>query len=408
MVFEPGTSLGEGIPDNDDWGFPTVSVLNDTGVDRPSTPGSLADFCTPLVTNNTVNGEVDGAALRTNPEFGGTYIFRSWSRGLPDADGDGYENAFDTCPYLANQGDPRIQGAGDTDIDGLDAACDPNPAQANSDQDGDGYHNRADNCPIFANGTFPPGGLDNQLDGDHDGIGDACDDNPGSIDGSRPEVLTEIPIDIEGPLPGEETATPTPTATPTTTPTPEGTGTVIATATPEGTATPTTVAGEGCAPVIPGTYNGLVRLNGVPAAAGYEVTAVIDGVEWGTAIVSGGRYALDVPQKLPAAEPCFAGGTITFQVNGATCGPTEEWASGLHDVDLSCAAAPTVVPPTVPPGTPTVPGTPVATPAKPPPTGSGGLGGDQGIPLWALALAGWAGLMALAGFGTVATRIVKR
>jgi hypothetical protein len=137
---------------------------------------------------------------------------------------------------------------------------------------------------------------------------------------------------------------------------------------------------------------------------------MIGGVEWGTAIVSGGRYALDVPQKLPAAEPCFEGGTVTFQIDGATCEPTEEWASGLHDVDLTCAAAATPTPPTVvppPPGT-VVPTPPPATPVKPPVTGSGGLGGDEGLPLWAMMLIGWAGLTALAGLGTLTTRIVKR
>jgi len=156
--------------------------------------------------------------------------------------------------------------------------------------------------------------------------------------------------------------------------------------------------------------HGLVRLNGVPAAAGYEVTATIDRTEWGSTIVSGGRYALDVPQKLPSAEPCFAGGTITFVIDGGTCTPTEEWASGLHDVDLSCApaATPTTSPPTTPPPATPPPATPVVTPAKPPVTGGGGLGGDQGLPLWAMIIAGWASLTVLAGLGTLATRIVKR
>jgi hypothetical protein len=219
-------------------------------------------------------------------------------------------------------------------------------------------------------------------------------------------AVREVDVDIEAAV-VEETATPTATPTPTVGAT--GTATVIGTATPEGTATSTTVAGEGCAPVIPGTYNGLVRLNGVPAPAGYEVTATIDGTEWGSTIVSGGRYALDVPQKLPASEPCFAGGTITFAIDGGTCEPTEEWASGLHDVDLSCAPAATPPPVTPPPATPTVqPTTPPVTPAKPPSTGGGGLGGDEGLPLWAMILTSWAGLTALAGFGTVATRIIKR
>jgi hypothetical protein len=423
VVFAPGTSLPGGIPDDEDWGYPSITVLNDTGVPNPNPePSSLADFCTPLVSNNTIFGEVDGVAVRTNPQYGGTYIFRSWSRGLPDADGDGLENGFDTCPYNPNlDGDPRELGT-DPDGDAIDSACDPAPtapcypgAEGTVTNpggcDADGYHTRSDNCPMIQNGRDSAGnpiGANNQLDSDDDGIGDLCDNNPSSIDGTMPVETIELPIDIEGPSPGEET--PTPTATATATPTPEATETVVATATPtEETATPTQVVGEGCAPVIPGTYNGLVRLNGVPAASGYEVTAVIDGTEWGSAIVSGGRYALDVPQRLPSSEPCFEGGTITFQINGATCEPTEDWASGLHDVDLTCASAPTVVPPTVPPaGTPTVPATPVATPVAPPVTGGGGLGGDQGMPLWAIVVSGWAVLTALAGLGTLSTRIVKR
>ena len=408
LVFEPGTSLGAGIPSTASWGFPSVTVLNNTGAAWGGTaPSSLADFCTPLVSNNTVFGKAGSEVVRTNPEFGGTYVFRSWSRGFPDADGDSYENEIDTCPYVTNAGDPRIQGDGDADLDGLDTACDPNDNEAKTDQDADGYHNRADNCPLFANGLVPP--QTNQADADEDGIGDDCDDNPNSMDGSRPTKTIEDAVDIEGPAPTTATATATATGTGTATPTP--TGTAAATGTP----TPTAVAGEGCTPVIPGTYNGLVRLNGVPAASGFEVTASIGGTAWGSAIVSGGRYATDIPDRLPTAAPCFEAGTVTFSIDGATCTPTAQWGSGLHDLDLTCAAAATptatAVPPTQPPGSPTTATptkTPTATPAKPPTTGSGGLGGDQDPPLWAMMLAGWAGLTALAGLGTLATRIIKR
>ena len=458
LVFEPGTNLGGGIPSDPSWGYITVTVLNEGGVARPAVPGSLADNCTELISNNTVNGEAGGVALRTNPPYGGTYVFRSWSRGQPDADGDGLENAFDTCPYVDNLGDPRVAFSGDGDGDGLDTACDEGkdddtdgavndgcaavgdpeagddcanavdddgddrandgcpavdapetpgaqcndgPGKAQTDVDGDGYHNRADNCPLIANGQAA--GQENQKDTDGDGIGDICDNNPTSIDGTRPTKTIEDAVQIEGPAAPTGTATVTTTATGTATPTPTGTATGTVTGTPP-------PAGEGCTPVIPGTYNGLVRLNGVPAASGYEVTASIGGTEWGSATVSGGRYAIDVPDHLPAAAPCFEAGTITFAIDGATCTPTEQWGSGLHDLDLSCAAAATPTPgtatPTATPGTPVK--TPTATPAKPPVTGGGGLGGDQDLPLWVVIVAGWAGLMALAGVGTLATRIVKR
>jgi hypothetical protein len=151
--------------------------------------------------------------------------------------------------------------------------------------------------------------------------------------------------------------------------------------------------GEVCAPVIPGTYNGLVRLSGVPAADGYVVTASIDGTAWGDTLVSGGRYALDIPQTLPATEPCFAGGTITFALNGGVCDEAPEWNSGLHDLDLNCAPAPPPATPTPPVVTPPAgTGTPPATPVALPPTGGGGLGPLSDLP-WVTGLAAGAVLM---------------
>ena len=178
----------------------------------------------------------------------------------------------------------------------------------------------------------------------------------------------------------------------------------------EGCVEPTpspTVEVEICAPVFPGTYSGLVRIDGQPADAGYEVTASVGGVEWGSAIVSGGRYVMDIPAYMPSQEPCFEPGSITFALNGMTCtaSPDAPWASGLRTVDLSCApAAPPVTPTeTATPATPA----PTVTPVSPPPSGAGGLSGSgTGLPLWALALASWAGLTIVAGLGTLVA--VKR
>lgn len=197
--------------------------------------------------------------------------------------------------------------------------------------------------------------------------------------------------------PGEEAeGTPTPTPSPEASPSPEA----EVTPTPE-------VELEICPPVFPGTYNGRVLINSQPAAPGYEVTATVGGEQWGSAIVSGGRYAMDIPDHLPAREPdCFVPGPITFDLNGMTCSPSPEWAPGIQDVDLTCApAAPPVTPtpqvtPTVPP--PPVTPTPKVTPTTVPPSGAGGLSGSSsGLPLWAMALAGWAGLMTVAGLGTL-------
>jgi hypothetical protein len=414
LVFEPGTGL-YGVDFPASWGYGSVTVVNDpTASDGTPTPSPITASCSPLSITETIYGAADGVALRTNPSVApGDFIipntFRVWSRGAPDGDGDGYENAIDTCPFDVNVDGSPGTPAGDPDGDGIDSACDPHPAAACwpgapglfNDCDGDSFYNRGDNCPLIANA--------NQADADNDRVGDACDPDPDDPYGYPGQDFTsELDVDISGP------AGPTPSGTATATPTPSPTPGVTGTPTPAVTGTPTSGAGtvgpgETCAPVIPATYNGLVRLNGVPAASGYEIIASIGTTEWGSAVVSGGRYAIDVPQKLPAGEPCFAGSTIAFFVNGAMCTPVQEWSSGLHDVDLSCVtvATPTPVAPTPGPASPTTVA-PTATPAELPPGGGGGLVGDRGLPVWAIVVVGWAGLTALAGFGTLAGRFVGR
>ena len=71
------------------------------------------------------NPDESGIVLFRLPEAG-TYTFTTTAMSQRDAEGDGYENALDTCPLDPNQGNPRIKGDGDLDEDGLDAACDPN------------------------------------------------------------------------------------------------------------------------------------------------------------------------------------------------------------------------------------------------------------------------------------------
>jgi hypothetical protein len=294
-----------------------------------------------------------------------------------DADGDTVVDDDDNCPEVDNpdqsdvdedeigdacdtegpspntdglaEGDDcadEVDNDGDGDVDGDDSTC---------DEDGDAVADISDNCPDDANAD--------QTDTDADGLGDACDpddDNDGFTDAEEATAGSD-PLDADS-TPLEPTATPTPT--PEETETPEATETVP--------------PAEVCPPVFPGTYNGTIRVDGVPAASGGVVEALIDGVSWGSTVVAG-RYALDVPQTLPAHPPCFEGGTITFHLNGATCSPTPEWAAGLQNVDLTCAEAPVPTPtPPGPPGPPTTPGpteTPKATPVAPPPTGGGPLGG---------------------------------
>jgi len=94
-----------------------------------------------------------------------------------DADGDGTEEAADTCPGWANPTQSDVDGDAhgdvcdncvvvanplqeDRDADGIGDLCDV-------DRDGDGVPNGGGNCPGVPNPT--------QVHSDMDGIGDACD-----------------------------------------------------------------------------------------------------------------------------------------------------------------------------------------------------------------------------------------
>jgi hypothetical protein len=78
---------------------------------------------------------------------------------VEDGDGDGIQDPADNCPATANA------DQADADHDGLGDACD-------DDTDGDGVANTTDNCPTIANAD--------QSDLDHDGRGTACDDANGN------------------------------------------------------------------------------------------------------------------------------------------------------------------------------------------------------------------------------------
>jgi hypothetical protein len=89
-----------------------------------------------------------------------------------DPDFDGLTTAADNCPNVANA--DQIDGDGD----GIGNACDP-------DNDNDNVANVSDNCPTVANAD--------QLDSDHDGLGNACDaddDNDGV-----PDAQDAFPLD---------------------------------------------------------------------------------------------------------------------------------------------------------------------------------------------------------------------
>ena len=245
LIFEPGTFIDEDVPNGADLGYPSVTLLQNVGdPDTDPIPSAITDFCTPLGTtiNNfgvskdngcTDSGEIDpicdvsailleetgttdpdesGIPLLTNPAEG-SYTFTFIGAGQRDADGDGYENSLDTCPFTPNEGDPRVKGDGDLDEDGLDAACDPDDSVTNSDEDLDGYTNRQDNCSIDANGDLPP--EDNQRDSDDDSTGDACDPNPDDAAAQGELVFATLTHDVEiGPDGAPSDQTPSPGETP--------------------------------------------------------------------------------------------------------------------------------------------------------------------------------------------------
>jgi hypothetical protein len=217
VVYEPGSTIpGLGALDPA-WGYASVSVLNNNGdPGAVAAPSPITEFCTPLSTEVTTFGvsqdnpatsaDESGTVILANPTAGGTYTFHARTLSLYDADDDNIDNSIDTCPNVANTGDPTVAGDGDQDNDGIDDVCDLTPTETKVDDDDDAYTNRGDNCPLVANGTDP----DNQKDQDADSIGDACDTNPTTPDGgSASPVDITVTSDVRSPAaPAIETEMP--------------------------------------------------------------------------------------------------------------------------------------------------------------------------------------------------------
>jgi hypothetical protein len=168
-------------------GFVTVCLAIATIILVPAAASAQTEagecatgFCgTPAVEGGGGGCGCGCAVLVANTDVGVTYSTSD------DYDGDGYEDNFDKCPFIADD-------QADRDDDGIGDACDNCPGVANKDQsdiDGDGLgdvcdpdmdndtvydkppfpapQTVADNCPSVPN--------PNQSDIDHNGVGDLCD-----------------------------------------------------------------------------------------------------------------------------------------------------------------------------------------------------------------------------------------
>jgi len=148
----------DGIEDNLD---NCPSVFNPDQADFDN--DGIGDVC-----DNDIDG--DGVPNNEDPD--------DYNPNIPtnDGDSDGVNDNLDNCPSVFNpdQADFDNDGLGnvcdnDDDNDGLPDNEDPNPY--NPDSDNDGVNDNLDNCPLVSN--------TNQLDSDHDGIGDVCDSDVG-------------------------------------------------------------------------------------------------------------------------------------------------------------------------------------------------------------------------------------
>ena len=141
LVFEPGTFIDELIPNDEELGYPTVTLLQNIGdPESDPTPSAITDFCTPLITSNTTFGIArDNGCTAAVPEDELDPLCDVTGVVLNDCDdprdNDGDQTANDGCPTVGDQGE---------------TAC-----EDDVDDDGDGWIN--DGCPSVMKVEDPPG-----------------------------------------------------------------------------------------------------------------------------------------------------------------------------------------------------------------------------------------------------------
>jgi hypothetical protein len=244
VVFSPGALSAYSAPNpladmaDATLGYATIAFLHRDDPSQDPKPSPITDTCsddtraatvygtslvnscngvttppcnTTLGINLPAAGASTGLARYTNPSTVGTHLWRNFHQSQRDADGDGYENALDSCPLAVNAQNPHTTTGPDGDM--IDSACDPTPAvntgAGNHDADtgagGGAWQNAGDNCPLMANGTqveterttvyttaAPRGGPRN------DDIGDACDANDPVANGAFETTVSVVPRCIGG------------------------------------------------------------------------------------------------------------------------------------------------------------------------------------------------------------------
>jgi len=155
-----------------------IGVNNDPGDDSVNDDGCwvVTDWCGDNIDNDgdttademcryiqqrNPNNNIGEGASTTGIYGTGSHLVGTYSESYRDADGDGFSNDVDACPYTASSNVDNTYG------------CDGCPAGTCTagDQDGDTYLNRQDRCPfVTSTGT----------DLDMDYIGTECDTDSGT------------------------------------------------------------------------------------------------------------------------------------------------------------------------------------------------------------------------------------